>query len=300
LLADAERDAKRAAEPILFAVLADQFLDWVKREKAENTYIFYQYHLQGFCSFRKTRKVDEVTPQDIEDWFSSGKRKLGKGTRSRAIEAISRVFNWGIKQKIIRENPLLGMDRPEKPRREIYITPEQRQIVLSAYPEGDPFRDFLFSMEQTGCRPGEVSLLTSENVFLEQGVWVTYKHKTRGQTKGKPRIVYLSEAMVQLTKKLLPTVPAGTPLFRNSEGEPWNRNSIRLRLRRVRKRLKIPGLVAYLYRHGFVTQALEKGLSDALVAQLVGHANTAMIHKHYSFLSQNAKLLREAANKAVQ
>jgi len=68
----------------------------------------------------------------------------------------------------------------------------------------------------------------------------------------------------------------------------------------VRRKVKIPGLVAYLYRHGFVTQALERGLSDAVVAELVGHANTTTIHKHYSHLSDSAKLLREAANKAVK
>lgn len=300
LLAGAESKPKARGETVLFQQLADAFLDWCQREKAENTYLWYKYLLTSFCNFRKGKRARDLTPQDLNDWFAEGGQEFGAGTRSRAIEAVSRVLNWGVKQKILRENPIRGMDRPDKPRRETFVTPEQRQLILSAYQEGDPFRDFLFAMEQTGCRPGEVSDLTSEHVFLEQGVWVTYKHKTRSQSKGKPRVVYLSDAMVELTRRLMAKVPPGTPLFRNADGNPWTRNSIRCRLRRVRARLEIPGLVAYLYRHGFVTQALERGLSDALVAQLVGHANTSMIHKHYSFLSENAKLLREAANKAVK
>jgi hypothetical protein len=40
-------------------------------------------------------------------------------------------------------------------------------------------------------------------------------------------------------------------------------------------------------------------LSDAVVAALAGHADTRVIHQHYSHLTDNAKLLRQAANKAV-
>jgi integrase len=35
------------------------------------------------------------------------------------------------------------------------------------------------------------------------------------------------------------------------------------------------------YRHTFATDALEQGVPDALVAELLGHASTAMIHRHY-------------------
>jgi integrase len=145
-----------------------------------------------------------------------------------------------------------------------------------------------------------VAGVTSEHFLPEQGVWLFLKHKTRRATGGKPRVIYLTQEMIDLSKKLVGCVPAATPLFRNADGEPWNRNAIRCRMRRVRERLKIPGLVAYLWRHGFVTGALERGLSDAVVAQLAGHKDTTMIHKHYSFLSENGKLLREAAVRAVK
>ncbi len=300
LLSRRTEEKKTRGPDITFVHLADLFLEWCQRENEPRTYEWYKYLLEGFCSFRRTKKARDLVPQDLYDWFSAGIQDFSAGTRSRAIEAISRVLNWGVKGKIISENPLKGMDRPLKPRREIFITAEQRKQVIDAYPPDDPFRDFLTAMEQTGCRPGEVASVTSVHFLVDQGIWLFTKHKTRRQTGGRPRIIYLNEAMVALTKRLIENVPEGTPLFRNADGNPWTASAIRCRLRRVRKRLKIPGLVAYLYRHGFVTGALERGLSDAVVAQLAGHKDTTMIHKHYSFLSENVRLLREAAQKAVE
>ncbi len=41
--------------------------------------------------------------------------------------------------------------KPPMRTRERFITQEERRKILANYPEGDPFRDFLFAMEETGC-----------------------------------------------------------------------------------------------------------------------------------------------------
>ena len=57
--------------------------------------------------------------------------------------------------------------------------------------------------------------MTSKSVILEKGLWILYKHKTKNQTQGKARVIYLSDEMVALTRKLIEKVPAETPFFRN-------------------------------------------------------------------------------------
>jgi len=37
-------------------------------------------------------------------------------------------------------------------------------------------------------------------------------------------------------------------------------------------------------RHSFISNLLMAGVSDALVSRWLGHANTAMAHKHYGHL----------------
>ena len=53
----------------------------------------------------------------------------------------------------------------------------------------------------------------------------------------------------------------------------------------------------YGYRHTFATAALSVGVPDAHVAALLGHAGTAMLHKHYSHLTGEAAVLRSALGK---
>jgi integrase len=57
--------------------------------------------------------------------------------------------------------------------------------------------------------------------------------------------------------------------------------------------------VAYCYRHSFITDALVRQVPIATVAELVGHASTQTIEKHYGHLDQQANYLKEAAKKAT-
>jgi integrase len=47
--------------------------------------------------------------------------------------------------------------------------------------------------------------------------------------------------------------------------------------------------MAYGYRHGFATEALANGVPDAQGAALLGHAETAMLHRMSIPLSMRAE-----------
>src|SRR4029079_5443271 len=100
----------------------------------------------------------------------------------------------------------------------------------------DSFRDFLDALQETGARPGEIATVTSKHVDLRIGAWILNDHKTEHKT-GVPRVIVLSPKMVDLTKRLMDSVPAGTPLFRNGDGLAWTTNAIRCRRRRAREKL---------------------------------------------------------------
>ena len=192
-------------------------------------------------------------------------------------------------------------DREEtaRPRRERFLTREERQKIFDNYPEGDCFRDYLFALEHTGCRPGEVANVTAEQVDLRSGVWIFDKHKT-GHKTGEPRIVILTPEMIALTKRLMNKHPEG-PLFRDAKGNSWNRNSIRCRFRRVRKKLGLGGdLVAYLYRHAVATDLLETGAGLAQTAELLGHRGVEMVMRHYQKLKERRTHLRDQITRATR
>ena len=133
---------------------------------------------------------------------------------------------------------------------------------------------------------------------LEAGVWTLREHKT-GRKTGKPRTVYLTAAMAALTGELAALNPEG-PLFLNYRKKPWNRNSIRCRFRALRKRFPAFGhFTATSLRRAFVTDALERGVDVAKVAELVGHTGTDMVMRHYHQLQERVKHMRDMAEKAV-
>jgi len=56
-------------------------------------------------------------------------------------------------------------------------------------------------------------------------------------------------------------------------------------------------VTAYGVRHTFATDALSRGVPDAHVASLLGHSSTAMLHKHYSHLTERASTLKAAVER---
>src|SRR5262249_15607307 len=152
----------------------------------------------------------QVTTEVVEAWLNA--HPGWKGCRRGAVIALKRSFNWAFENKKITSNPLKAVKKPPARARERFLTPEERTQIFENYPQGDCFRDFLFALEQTGCRPGEVSMVTAEHFEPRTGVWVLNEHKTEGRT-GEPRVVILTPAMVALTRRLAEEYPEG-PLFR--------------------------------------------------------------------------------------
>ncbi|MCU9931040.1 tyrosine-type recombinase/integrase, partial [Escherichia coli] len=56
----------------------------------------------------------------------------------------------------------------------------------------------------------------------------------------------------------------------------------------------------YSYRHAFATQALVSGVDIATVAELLGHASTEMISRHYGHLANEKQHLKDAAARVIR
>jgi integrase len=273
------------------------FLHYSAQHNDEKTFAWYKMYLVNFDDLYGSLRPHQVTPQIVDAWL---KTNTGwKGSRRCAVVALKRAFNWAWENGKLAKNPLRGYKKPPSRARERYLTPEERQKIFDNYPEGDPFRDFLFALENTACRPGEVASVTAAKVDLRTGVWEFDEHKTDDKT-GAKRVVILTPEMIELTKRLIVKNPTG-PLFRDTRGEPWNGNSIRCRFRRVREKLCLGNdVVAYLYRHATTTDLLESGVGLAQTCELLGHKSTEMVMKHYSKIRERREHLREQMMKIQQ
>lgn len=285
------------AKQILVAQVCDLFLAHSERHNERATFLWYKHFLQSFCSLHGRVLAAELKPFHVTHWLDA--HPDWDGGRRNSVTALKRAFNWADKQGILCPSPLRTVEKPTARRRTRILTAGERDEILAAVPDRH-FREFLTAMYQTGCRPSEVARVTAANVNLELGVWVIDKHKSSEKT-GKPRVVYLTPEMVELSRRLIVERPEG-PLFPSRKlGRPFSKNAIRCRFRRLREKLPhLRHFVCYNLRHTFATDALARGVSAAQVAELLGHSSIRMVEQHYGHLNQKVDQMRQAAIKATE
>jgi integrase len=246
-----------------------------------------------------------VRPHHVEAWLdahppggvdASG-RKLGWGptTRFNKVTAVKRAFRWARRMGHLEADPLEGMERPRPKRRDVAPTPGAVKALIVARPD-DAWRDLMTVMDETGARPGEVCRVTAAMVDLGARVW-RVPNKTARKTGRGVRVIYLSDAALEVSRRLVAARPTG-PLFLNARGRPWTRNAMACRFRRLRAKLGMGReATAYGVRHTWITDALEAEVPIATVAELAGHAGTKMVESVYSKLKDRSAYLGEAARK---
>ncbi len=297
LLLHERGDIPNATQSLTVAEIADLFLEWSNRHNDPGTYEWYKKFLQSFSDSYGSLEALKLKPFHVTRWLDSH-RGWKEGTRRCAIIAVKRAFNWAEAEGLQTGNPLKHLKKGPPRRRERILTASERPAILKAIRD-EAFRNFIVALQETGCRPSEVARVTAEEVDWEHGLWVFTEHKTKKKT-GRPRVIYLTPTMVELSKKLMEENPTG-PLFLNRVGKPWTRNAIRCRFRHLRQKFPhLKGVVAYTYRHSYVTDALENGVGIAQVAELLGHTSTEMVMQHYQHLRDKREHLRQAAILATQ
>ena len=98
-------------------------------------------------------------------------------------------------------------------------------------------------------------------------------------------------------KILKPLMSQSGPLFRNSLGNPWTKDSIKCRLARITKKVGFR-VIAYGVRHSYATNALIRSVDPVSLSHLMGHKDTRMIN-NYAHLNQNQGFLKQQAQAAA-
>src|SRR5262249_48959208 len=151
----------------------------------------------------------DIKPFHVSAWLDSHPKWAT--SRRCAVICVKRAYNWAEGEGLLTANPMKKVKKPSPVRRERTVTQEEWDRLLGAVRDQE-FKDFLYALRQTGCRPGEVRKVTAAQVNLELGVWIIEHHKTRKKT-GVPRVVYLTPGMIELCRRLCAKWPEG-PIFR--------------------------------------------------------------------------------------
>jgi integrase len=222
-------------------------------------------------------------------WSSSMKRAV--------FSQLLAAFNYCKKRhKItgVTENPLTGLVRPPIVRRKSVMSPEEQQAFIDA--TSGCFHDILTVLKESGARPNE--LCTARVDQYHDGVITLQEHKE--DDTGEDRVIYLSLKARGVVERLIGVRESG-PIFRNGWGDAWKPDTLLSRFKRLREKLGIKkGCFPYAFRHRFASDALNKAesVNPALVAQLLGHHDLAMLLRHYAHKDPDA--LKRAIEEATK
>jgi len=271
-----------------------RFVLFCKANRSEQTTRWYKDFLTSFQETFPNLGFRELKPHHVQEWID-GKEGWSDSTKRGAIVSVQRAFNWALRNGLISRNPIAFMQKPEGGRRERIISPVDYKKILSEVKDVE-FQEYLETVWETGARPQEIRKVTAAHIDLSNARWIFPVSQAKG--KRKPRVVYLSELALEITKRLMEKNPEG-PIFRNRCGKPWTASATNCRFRRLKEKLGEKFCV-YLFRHTRTTKALEAGLSTETVRELMGHQNARMLEKHYSHLAQNPAFLREQVQKITE
>lgn len=224
--------APQVSSSPLVVVLADAYLDWVKRERSADTFEWYRYRLERFAKKFPDLKTGDLKPHHVQEWLNEYP-DLSRTSRRNYVRSVKTCLTWAVQQGYIEKNPIAHMPVPSAEHREITVSVEEYQTLLEAIP--DPaFRDLVIVTWETGCRPQESLRVEARHVDLKRKRWVFPKSEAKG--KRQPRVVYLTEPAFEITARLVKENPTGL-LFRNGKGDPWTTEAVNCAFDRVQTRM---------------------------------------------------------------
>lgn len=272
--------------------ILDLYLDWCQRNRAPDTYEWYSWRINLFCkSIPAGLQVGSLKHYHLDQWLD--KNKWGASMRHSCCRAIMRGLSWAKKKGYIDASPLTDYEKPRPKKRNVVIPPAEFDRILQNVK--GPFVDLLVVTWETAARPQESLIVEARHVDVENKRWVFPVDESKGEQA--PRIVYLNEKALEITKRLMEKYPAG-PLFRNRDGVPWTTDAVNCAFIRLQKKIG-KKYCLYNLRHSWLDGALKRGVDALTCAILMGHRDPGTIAKVYQHLSQSPDYLHGAIKKAT-
>lgn len=223
----------------------------------------------------------------------------------RVLQYLSACCNWGIKHRLIGDNPFLGLSA-EMPKRKSIANPQpnafteaEREAVINAfkcdrrsgtsYSHYAPIIEFWFF---TGCRPSEAIGLSWDKIspdctqVIFNGSIQTLADGSQvwssGSKNNKSRAIALSNRATELLKAIAPEDFSPTDLvFPSPSGKPINYNNFTKRAWNAIVDPIKPDTTPYNCRDTFITCQLLKGIPSAIIAKWCD-TSTLMIDRVYA------------------
>ena len=225
-------------------------------------------------------RIAKVTTEHLRRFHKSLDADVGVRTSKEYLTVLKAFFRDAHADKLIGEDPALGLRETRKPETSVKAIPkleQVRQVIATIRKEPlsdtrEEAADFLTFLAGAGLGNAEAANLLVSDVNLEEGQLRIKRVKTKVEFK-------------------VPIYPAIRDLLarrvegRASTDKVFTVKDIKKSLARACKKLGYPNFTHRSFRKFFITRALDSGTDPRVVAALQGHSDPKLVLKVYSEVS---------------
>ena len=101
--------------------LSQVYLDWCQANRKPATYSRHRYYLRLFIGkVGKRLRPSQLKVHQVTQWHEG--LGIGSTAQNDAVPVVQRMLNWGVEREYFNRNPIKGMKKPKRKRRDICYT----------------------------------------------------------------------------------------------------------------------------------------------------------------------------------
>jgi integrase len=281
--ADAEAAALRERARVSFKTFAEEhYLPHAKVHK--RSWRTDESRIAWLVARVGPKRVDEITPQDVDGLLIELRRDREPGTVNRYRDLLSAIFRRALRDGCAPTNPVKAVSKLKEPAGRIaYLLADEERAVLDAL--ASAFRPhFVFSVN-TGLRYAEQMGLEWRDVDMMTGL-ITIATSKNGYARQVPMNSVVRSILMDLAGKRARTDNPAEYVFspRPVQSKSFFDGAVERAQAALREGGKdtsrLEGYVWHSNRHTFASRLVMAGVDLRTVQELVGWRSLAMVQKY--------------------
>ncbi|MDP2045960.1 MAG: tyrosine-type recombinase/integrase [Deltaproteobacteria bacterium] len=161
-----------------FLDLVNPRLDFVQACKSQKYYVDHIYTTRKLVREWRNLRSGEITLQMIQKYLIK-RSEVSAFTANKELRYLRALFNFGIKQGLVKSNPTQGLEFMPVEKKIKYIPSKEdvAKVLLAADPNS---QDYLVAIKETMARMGEINRLVWDDVDFDRKTVVLYTRKKKG------------------------------------------------------------------------------------------------------------------------
>jgi integrase len=236
----------------------------------------------------------KLSPDEV---IGLNKPPMNPKTVNKNIQFLSALFKWAVNEELMDNNPVRNLSIKLKQKasleRKAYDTNCLKRLFSNIHYSEDESEDYWLPVlgYYTGMRVEELCQLRIKDIELINDVYCIMVSPDAGSLKtvNAERIIPVHSELIRLGFieywKSIRSLKDTERLWKNLKPNSYGKfsSAYSKRFGRLKRKLGIvdPLLTFHSFRHTFVNELKQQGVSEHVIAQLIGHANSSITMGRY-------------------